>query len=267
MNKRQFKCYADALDFFNGKRRPVGGRRKVRSSWYMTQDASDKALVVSIEHWGGRLYPIFRITPDNTLTFTVTRDQLQIVNNTLSMILHKVVPLSAQRVGMLRYDIKRCGDPHYWTGARLAELFDGLQIDLISLNAKNGQPSLTDPANIDEGARREWLRCKRRFIRQLQVRKRVGLFDEIFISREKQWLRRRDGVEVLYRALTEETLTNDTIEDLCNMYGRHWYGNPADGANACYQSILTYLNSSSHNLPVRMKFGVFKSEVRKDADV
>ena len=254
-----FKSYSDVALWYARGRDPVKGRRV--GGWGLMQRI-DGAFVLHICR-----EPVLRITPDNVLTFMVDGESGRRFSNTLSMTLHKAVPLVWERVGMRRYRVGGRLNNGDYPGP---ELFNGLQYNLATNMWLNAKPDLAD--RVDNEARKEWLKLLRAFKNGIKVRIKVGVMDGVaaqlskghkFDARYPDW-DSDEWRDMLYQSICEGKYPTELMAGFVLTAHRYrWRQYEPPSHSVMTNAVETLLKRM--DIPLRKKFGVFvDNEVEKD---
>lgn len=222
--------------------------------------------------------PLFRVHPDNTITFVASVEEVLENNQSLSASLHKLVRFSLTRwkKGVYRIGGTEVADRMtegedrwsrkrwYWLANEAPQYFKGIRFDMATGECLNAMPDTVREA-IPE-MRTEWLRCLRRYKRGLKARARVGAlsehtksamaaratattpYGELYQKWDADWL------TTLLECMQSETYPEHILTAFVRSVPRKWRATeitPIDIVDA----VDTVLNTHSQTL--REQYGVF----------
>lgn len=269
------KTHADAQAWFSKGRSPHKGRgfnRWARVFRYVVDYNGGPAFAFNIKVNG---YDVAEITPDNKLTLLIDAATGSKISNTLSMSIHRLIPIGWQRVGMKRYRIvstaKLKAADNYWQAAANApELYKGLQIDLSTGEFVNAKPDIL--SRVQPDARLEWVRVLRRFKRGIRTRAKLGVFDSIesnldsyrrslggahpYYARSPSWSDAQ-WIDLLHTSMRDdkypkELLAGFLLSAPSMLWGRTKTGTVGDRMIAVVTRII-----NANSIELRSRFGVF----------
>jgi len=173
-----FTSYADfAADYKRCRNAKKGRPIKVWCRLY--KEGSD--YMVKIYRWRQPDIPLFRVSPDNTVTFCMPADNVLERAHSIVSGLYKVIPFSLERK---RRGIYALGGTHqisglgdyrdYWRWLRTEapEYFTNIRFNLLTGECLNAQPNLMDC--IIPEVRKQWLRHVKQYKKGLKVRAKIG---------------------------------------------------------------------------------------------
>ena len=190
-DKGKFQTYQDFYDDFKKCRSAAKGR-PIKGWCRLFKDGRD--FVVKQVGWRGAAQPLFRISPDNTVTFEAPANRIRDGAQTLVSSLYRVVPITIERkrkgiyiVGGLhsmkvKYDHRYNAHMQDWIEfrKRCPEYFNGIQFNLLTGECLNPQPNVMDTVIPEK--RTQWLSDVKRYKKGLKIRAKVGAFDAITVS-------------------------------------------------------------------------------------
>jgi hypothetical protein len=171
----------------NEKGRPT--RRWCRQ--HMTEEGD---IQINLLPWKASPIPLFRVHPDNTVTFVASVEQVVACSVTLSQSLAQLVPFhitrwkkGVYRIGgeaVAQSKIKDPNDKRYrWATEKWGYLqneapqyFAGIKFDMATGECLNPMPDTV--REVVPEKRTEWLRCLRRYKKGLKSRIKVGALTE-----------------------------------------------------------------------------------------
>jgi hypothetical protein len=178
IDRAKFKTYQDfALDFQRCRNVSIG--RPIKNWCRLYKDGKD--YVVKQVGWRGANVPLFKVSPDNTLTFVMPLENLLHHTQTVVSSLYRVVPITIERKRKGIYALAGMNDEAFQEEGRIgwgkvksqgAEYFCGLQFDLITGQCLNKQPHMMDTVIPEK--RKQWLRDVKRYKKGLKVRAKLG---------------------------------------------------------------------------------------------
>lgn len=177
--------YQDFANDFKKCRNHEAGR-PLKGWCRLYQEGED--YVVKLVGWKSSNRPLFRVSPDNVLTFTAPVEEMLGFKQTLVGSLWRLIPFCMERKRKDIYVVAGVNDPkfqtaghnahyHDWSKVKKdgAEYFNGIQFDLLTGVCLNTQPNMMDTVKTD--VRKAWLRDVKRFKKGLKARAKVGALD------------------------------------------------------------------------------------------
>jgi hypothetical protein len=257
----EIKNYKGAQAFFARAKSPSKGRPFMNWGRVYKVGSDFVFYVYDIE--------VCRITPDDVLVMSIDAKEGKSRSNSLSIVLHRFVPVSWQRARTNCYRILGIGSLHagegYWDAAKKApELFKGLMFDLKTGLPLNARPDLTDRVNKD--ARREWVRALGAFKRGIKVRAKLGVFttiaQDIVAKRAvNAWpVPRWDTPEwsnMLYKAIRDTQFPTTLLQGIVLTSNIRWTAKIPTPNDAIRWTDSLLDNKS---IELRTRFGVFEGE-------
>ncbi len=167
--------YSDCVALFNtcrsekkGKPLPAGYRMHKHNDLYTVSCGNIK---------------ICEIDSTDTVTFTMSTEQLLNINTSLVCVLFKIIPLMLQRKRKGIYTLtESCFSVSYmgsnfthvpkYDDSKTFEYFQGIQFNLPTRTCLNPRPDLLD--TVIPKIRKQWLRDVKRFKKGLKARAKVG---------------------------------------------------------------------------------------------
>ena len=240
-------------------------------------DSKNGPLRISVETWKTTGQAIAYIHPDNTLEFVIDPYDLWVYSNSLTQMMGKILPVTFHRHATRRY---RVGKPWDEFGSyryrkneivkTLPEYFSGIKFNLNTLECINPRVDLTSTCNIDKEARKRWLADKRRFVRNLKVRARLGVVDAVFNKLKRNidtytsgydWTNSSAKHLSLVNMMKRDDITNADIKDLIKRYLRPYHVQHLT-AEAVTKMVVTRVEDDLQrdSIELRKAYGVFKSE-------
>jgi len=200
---------------------------------------------------------VFRLSPDNVLTFVMTPTEARWNSNTLSMALDDVVPLYWQRVGVGRYKVVS-----HWGSSQKPEYFQGMQFSMLTGTCLNPMPDLKD--RVIPEARKVWLSALRKWKRGVKVRGKMGAIDAVIKTRRADTNKWRhvtfdnpQELDILYRCIKNNEHPTDMLRTLVEATsGYMGYYRSAELTTA---DVLGYVDTmlAAQSVELRKRFGVF----------
>ena len=174
-----FTSYADfAADYKRCRNAEKG--RPIKGWCRLFKEDSD--YVVKVRRWRSSDAPLFRVSPDEIVTFSMPLDNLLQNAQTIVSSLYRVIPFSLERK---RKGIYALGGTHQisdglgnypayfqWLRTEAPENFTNIRFNLVTGECLNAQPNLID-SMIPE-VRRQWLRDVKRYKKGLKARAKIG---------------------------------------------------------------------------------------------
>jgi len=126
---------------------------------------------------------LFEIDETDTVTFTMSTQELLDINTSLVCVLFKIIPLMLQRKRKGIYTLaESCFSVSYmgsnfthipkYDASKTLEYFKGIQFNLPTRTCLNPRPDLLD--TVIPEVRKQWLRDVKRFKKGLKARAKVG---------------------------------------------------------------------------------------------
>mgnify|MGYP003119291717 CR=1 FL=1 len=173
MSRTKFQTYQNFYDDFKRCRSPIKGRPI--NGWSRLYK-EDRDYVVKLVQWRAHDIEVFRVSPDNTITFTAPLDLAVRYSNTLVASLWRVVPLTMWRKRAGIYCIRSISG---WSDkSKLQpEYFGGIKFNLETGECLNPQPDMMDM--IIPEKRKQWLRGLRKLKKGLKIRAKLGAFEGV----------------------------------------------------------------------------------------
>jgi len=243
-----------------------------------------KTFIVALPlGWGDtRTYvPVYKLTPNNVLTFILSLDKLLYHSNSIVMVLHKTVPLTVQRFDKGKYRVgvgvktKAIWSGNYYFSLKKEDsqqYFKGIKFRLPDRLCLNPQPDETIEEVPEE--RRKWRRDLRRYKRGLKSRAKVGALTGHIDRYEKErnenakldWQVRRqlrmlwtnEWIKRLVRCMKKEEYPSEILYAFVRSADRwHRSTNP--------QHIIKAVDEvfTAHSEALRREYGVFGRTLHK----
>ncbi len=184
-DRAKFQCYQDFYDDFKRCRNKEKGR-PIKGWCRLYKEGYD--FVVKQVTWGsGPNIPLFKVSPDNVVTFVMPLENLLHHTHTIVSSLWRVVPVMIERKRKGIYTAVGTHDRAYhkyndhrnyfytdWEMVKKQgpEYFNGIQFNLLTGECLNPQPDMMD--TIVPEVRKQWLRDLKRFKKGLKIRAKVG---------------------------------------------------------------------------------------------
>jgi len=275
----KFNSYNEFAEDFKKCRSKRAGR-PIRGWCRLYREGND--YVVKLLGWRSDNKPLFRVTPDNIITFVAPVNEMLMHKQTLVSSLRKVIPIIMERKRRGIYVIAGTRDPQYlptastgmhtdWGKVRKhgPEYFNGIKFDLLTGLCLNAQPNMTD--TIIPEMRKAWLRDVKRFKKGLKARAKVGALEEFIrdlggdISQTTVWayqrnLPRWDSDEITQLVLGSMKTEQYPAELLKLMVETTWLGRVYDITN---QDVIKNVDKvfDNHSVHFRQAYGVFGDTV------
>jgi len=165
--------YKGAENMYRGCRSPKAGK-PLPGSWRLFKNKNTFTICLPLGWREGRTYlPVATVTPSNTLTMLLSRDELLRHSNTIVLILGGLTPIACQRFGTGKYRIgKGYGHGNWLHSDTSQQYYKGIKFDLMSGVCLNPEPD--ESVEPVPEKRREWLRDLKRFKYGLKTRAKVG---------------------------------------------------------------------------------------------
>ena len=180
MSRTKFQTYQNLYDDFKRCRSPIKGRPI--NGWSRLYK-EDKDYVVKMVQWRGHDIEVFRVSPDNTITFTAPFSRVLQHSQTLVASLWRVVPITMWRKRAGIYCIHSISG--WCDKSKLTpEYFSGIKFNLETGECLNPQPDMMD--TIIPEKRKQWLRDVKRFKKGLKIRAKLGAFESIIRTVEAE---------------------------------------------------------------------------------
>ena len=180
MSRTKFQTYQNLYDDFKRCRSPIKGRPI--NGWSRLYK-EDKDYVVKLVQWRGHGVEVFRVSPDNTITFTAPLSIVLQSTHTIVSGLCRIVPITIWRKRTGIYCIHSISG---WSDkSKLTpEYFSGIKFNLETGECLNPQPDMMD--TIIPEKRKQWLRDVKRFKKGLKIRAKLGAFESIIRTVEAE---------------------------------------------------------------------------------
>jgi len=167
--------YKDAELIFSKCRSAKDGR-PLPGSWRLFKEKNTFTICLPLG-WRRerRFIPVATITPNNTLTMLISKDNLVRNSNTIVKILDKLTPIICQRFGKGNYRIGKGKSGVTWPyldKENSQQYYKGIKFDLMTGLCLNPKPD--ESVEPVPEKRKEWLRDLRRFKYGLKTRIKVG---------------------------------------------------------------------------------------------
>ena len=180
----KFTSYADFATDYKRCRNAKKGR-PVKGWCRLFKEGPD--YVIKLDRWRNDSIPLFRVSPDETVTFYIPSNDL--LRNAQSVVasLYRIIPFILERK---RKGIYALGGTHrsrsksyseaeavrrdywYWLRTKAPEYFPQIKFNLVTGECLNARPNLMD--SVVPEVRRQWLRDVKRYKKGLKVRAKVG---------------------------------------------------------------------------------------------
>jgi len=131
--------------------------------------------VVKVNTYGGSGDPLFRVSPDNTITFVMPLEDLMGNAQTVVSSLWRVVPILVERKRKGVYAITSSHSFNRdwaWLRTKGQEYYAGVKFDLETGECLNPTVNMLD--KVIPEVRKQWLRDVKRFKKGLKARAKVG---------------------------------------------------------------------------------------------
>lgn len=254
------KSYEDVAMWFARAKNKTNGR-PLNNFLRVTQDGS-RNFVFNVAVYRD-MPPLGRLTPYNVFEFTL--DNPKWISNSLSMALHRVLPLMWERkakdlwrVGCLTGPYGTAASYRDWRD-NACEYFPGIKFDLTDGKCLNPRTPLLE--RVVPEVRTQWLRDLRWYKRQVLLRVKLGVYDNLF-NNPDLWY--RYAGQTGYGPLAREELMQAIIQDMKNRevnldtIKKFLYINVPirrSGSVTFKEEFRSYLASNS--IPLRKLYGVF----------
>ena len=214
---------------------------------------------------------VCKIRPDNTVVFHREWAAIEPLKASLSNCLATILPLLIVRVGKNRYKLGSSfqGDYVWSTYNRIRtegqEYFAGVMFDLETGKCLNPRPDEKFVVNINNHARKEWLRDLRRAKRDLKTRFKIGAMDQLiarardeansaghwrYVSRTPSW-KHGDALDRMISYMK----TGEVDEDFLQRISKHY----TDSHLRFQKDPIKYVDDlfKSISTELRRAYGVF----------
>ena len=163
---------------YSGCRRARDGK-PLPGAWRLFKKKNTFTICLPLGWRRERTYlPVATVTPNNTLTMLLSKDELLNHSNTIVLILGKVTSIMCQRFAKGKYRVGKGegnGDRHTWfllTKDNSQQYYKGIKFDLMTGLCLNPEPDESVEPVPEQ--RKVWLRELKRFKRGLKSRAKVG---------------------------------------------------------------------------------------------
>ena len=258
------------------KCRDIGAGRAVRE-WCRQHMTDEGDIQINLLPWKSAPTPLFRVHPDNTITFIASVEQVVGASVSLSHSLVRLVPFNFTRwrKGMYRIGGEMVAAKYgrakrHWLANEARQYFKGIRFDMATGECLNPMPDTT--RNVIPEKRTEWLRCLRRYKKGLKARIKVGALTEyadlaMEVRNEKgnghrsgatHWTEEKFGF--LLFCMRENEYPPSILTDFVRSVPRSWRQqeiNPTDMMKAVEQVFTT------HSQTLREQYGVFGEVLHK----
>jgi len=171
--------YKGAENMYVGCRSAKAGK-PLPGQWRLFKNKNTFTICLPLGWRRERTYlPVATVTPNNTLTMLLSKDELLRHSNTIVILLGKITSIMCQRFGTGKYRIgkpDRFGGPQYWWHKLKKEdsqqYYKGIKFDLMTGLCLNPEPD--EAVEPVPEQRKVWLRELKRFKRGLKSRAKVG---------------------------------------------------------------------------------------------
>lgn len=236
------------------------------------------------------------LTPDNVLTFVITKEDARKVANTLAIGMERVVPFRWYRKSTGRWKIvpmpfyyhsSEFDNQHHWTSmwethqkylnSESEEFFCGLQFNMETGIPINPLPDIEETLVLEK--RRMWHNAIRKWKRAVRVRGKIGALDKLIkeeyatktthnrVHFDILRFNTDDQLDILYKCIKN----NEHPTELLRLFvqgavrdrGYYYYG----GSNTCdAKEVLAHMDTilNNHSLDLRKLYGVFGEEFTND---
>jgi len=212
---------------------------------------------------------VCRITPDDVLVMCIDAKEGKVRSNTLSIVLHRLLPISWARSRLNCYRIlglkSLTAEQNFWEAQKAApELFKGLMFDLKTGLPLNAKPDMVD--RVDKDARKVWVAALRRFKHGIKVRAKMGVFtpiaENIIANRHVNSfpVPRWDAPEwsdMLYESIRDTQFPTTLLQGIVLSSNIRWTAKMPT-PNDAIRWTDALLNSKS--IELRTRFGVFDGD-------
>jgi hypothetical protein len=269
----RFSTYQEFYDDFKRCRRPELGR-PIKQWCRLYKDGRD--FVVKQVSWGsGPNHPLFRVSPDNIITFELPLERLLTHSHTITSSLWRIVPVSIERKRKGIYAIAGTNTPAAQQAQRFdyvskqgAEYFRGIQFNLLTGECLNAQPDMMD--TVIPEMRKQWLRDVKRFKKGLKIRAKMGALQGFIriVATERanaatswtynatipKW-EHPDVTQQVLECLRTEEYTPEILKLLVQTVRTGWRSGP----EITDQMVLDHVDLvfDQHSLHFRKAYGVF----------
>jgi hypothetical protein len=198
-----FMSYTDFAEDYK-RCRSTGKGRPIKGWCRLFREGSD--YVVKIRRWHNVDVPLFRVSPDETVTFCMPLDSVLHNAQTIVSSLYRVIPFSLERKRKGIYalgDTHRANDGHgrsnyfRWLKTEAPEYFTNIRFNLVTGECLNPQPNLMD--SVIPEVRTQWLRHVKRYKKGLKARAKVGALQgymtkvaDTMVDRHNHWKLQHD---------------------------------------------------------------------------
>jgi hypothetical protein len=207
--------------------------------------------------------------PDDVLVMCIDATEGKSRSNTLSIVLHRFLPIAWQRSRQNCYRIlglkSLTAGQNYWEAQKVApELFKGLMFDLKTGLPLNAKPDMTD--RVDKDARKVWVAALRRFKYGIKVRAKMGVFtpiaENIVANRHVNSfpVPRWDAPEwsdMLYESIRDTQFPTTLLQGIVLSSNIRWTAK-IPGAADVIRWTDSLINTKS--IELRTRFGVFTED-------
>jgi hypothetical protein len=177
--------YKGAENMYRGCRSPKAGK-PLPGQWRLFKEKNTFTICLPLSGWHRvpAYLSVATITPNNTLTMLLSKDELLNYSNTIVVMLGKLTPITCQRFATGKYRIGKGkrqtwslgdGDRRTWfllTKDNSQQYYKGIKFDLMTGLCLNPEPDESVEPVPEQ--RKVWLRELKRFKRGLKSRAKVG---------------------------------------------------------------------------------------------
>jgi hypothetical protein len=175
--------YKGAESVYSGCRNPKAGK-PLAGQWRLFKAKNTFTICLPLGWRMERTYlPVATVTPNNTLTMLLSKDEVLQHSNSIVVVLDRLTPFTLQRFGKGKYRIgeaiahRRCHNGDYRNWACLSkensqQYYKGIKFDLVSGVCLNPEPD--ESVEPVPEMRKKWLRDLKRFKYGLKTRAKVG---------------------------------------------------------------------------------------------
>ena len=162
-----------AENVYRDCRSPKAGK-PLPGAWRLFKNKNTFTICLPLGWRRERTYlPVATVTPNNTLTMLLSKDEVIRHSNTIVLILGGLTPIACQRFGIGKYRIgKGYGHGNWLHSDTSQQYYKGIKFDLMSGVCLNPEPD--ESVEPVPEKRKEWLRDLKRFKYGLKTRAKVG---------------------------------------------------------------------------------------------